>query len=191
MNRDDLTKRLIARLNREEAVVAGIGFTNFALWGAGNRPQNFYMLGSMGLAIPIALGVAIAQPQRRVFALEGDGSLMMELGNLATIGARKPENLVVVVWDNEAYQITGGQQTTSGRGTDVVAVAKGCGITDSAWAKDEADFEALVDRALSGKGPSLIACKIDSQRPAKTTPRDPVQIRERFMRGIGVRQEPA
>ena len=85
MNRADLTARLVARLKNEEAVVGGIGNTNFDLWAAGHRPQNFYMLGSMGLAFPIALGVALAQPDRRVFALEGDGSLLMQLGCLSTI----------------------------------------------------------------------------------------------------------
>ena len=85
MNRFDLTSRLIGRLKNEEAVIGGIGNTNFDLWAAGHRPQNFYMLGSMGLAFPIALGVALAQPQRRVFALEGDGSLLMQLGSLSTI----------------------------------------------------------------------------------------------------------
>ncbi|MBW8858103.1 MAG: hypothetical protein JF604_28450, partial [Bradyrhizobium sp.] len=69
MNRFELTKRLVARLARDEAVVAGIGNTNFDLWAAGRRPQNFYMLGSMGLACPIALGVALAQPDRGVVAL--------------------------------------------------------------------------------------------------------------------------
>ena len=93
MNRFDLTSRLVAKLKNEEAVVGGIGNTNFDLWAAGHRPQNFYMLGSMGLAFPIALGVALAQPKRRVFALEGDGSLLMQLGCLSTIaivGAEKP-----------------------------------------------------------------------------------------------------
>jgi thiamine pyrophosphate-dependent acetolactate synthase large subunit-like protein len=85
MNRFDLTSRLVARLKHEEAVVGGIGNTNFDLWAAGHRPQNFYMLGSMGLAFPIALGVALAQPTRRVFALEGDGSLLMQMGCLSTI----------------------------------------------------------------------------------------------------------
>ena len=85
MNRFDLTKRLVGQLKREEAVIGGIGNANFDLWASGQRPQNFYMLGSMGLAIPIALGVAIAQPQRHVIALEGDGSLLMQLGCLATV----------------------------------------------------------------------------------------------------------
>ncbi len=74
-------------------MIGGIGNTNFDLWAAGHRPQNFYMLGSMGLAFPIALGVALAQPQRRIFALEGDGSLLMQLGCLSTIATLAPQNL--------------------------------------------------------------------------------------------------
>jgi hypothetical protein len=92
VNRFDLTKRLVAKLKKDEAVIGGIGNTNFDLRSAGRRPQNFYMLGSMGLAIPIALGVALAQPRRHVIALEGDGSLLMQLGCLTTIAALKPAN---------------------------------------------------------------------------------------------------
>ena len=84
MNRFDMTKRMVARLH-DEAVIGGIGNTNFDLWAAGRRPENFYMLGSMGLACPIALGVALAQPRRRVIALEGDGSMLMQVGSLATV----------------------------------------------------------------------------------------------------------
>ena len=93
LNRFDITQRLVARLKHDEAVIGGIGYTNFDLWGAGQRAQNFYMLGSMGLAVPIALGVALAQPQRRVFALEGDGSILMQLGSLGHrrgAGAEEP-----------------------------------------------------------------------------------------------------
>src|ERR1700745_2588367 len=100
MNRFDLTSRLVARLKNEEAVIGGIGNTNFDLWAAGHRPQNFYMLGSMGLAFPIALGVALAQPKRRVFALEGDGSLLMQLGSLAAIPAPAPKKLTMGGRDN-------------------------------------------------------------------------------------------
>src|ERR1700674_5083050 len=107
MNRFDGTKRPVAKTPGDEAVSGGIGNSNFDLWNAGRRPQNFYMLGSMGLAAPIALGVALAQPQRRVFALEGDGSLLMQLGSLATIAAVNPGNLTIIVWDNGLYQITG------------------------------------------------------------------------------------
>ena len=92
MNCFDITKRMVARLHHDEAVIGGIGYSNFDLWAAGRRPQNFYMLGSMGLAVPIALGVAIAQPQRQVIALEGDGSILMQLGCLTTVAHRAQKN---------------------------------------------------------------------------------------------------
>ena len=187
MNRLELTKRLVARLENDEAVIGGIGNTNFDLWEAGQRPQNFYMLGSMGLAFPIALGVAIAQPKRRVVALEGDGSLLMQLGCLSTIAALAPKNLTMVLMDNGIYQITGGQATPAAAASDLVAIARGCGIAESAWASDEEDFERLVQVALSATTPTLIAARIDSEPGVGKTNRDPVQIRERFMRGIGVR----
>jgi thiamine pyrophosphate-dependent acetolactate synthase large subunit-like protein len=189
MNRFDLTKRLVAKLKHEEAVIGGIGNTNFDLWSAGHRPQNFYMLGSMGLAFPIALGVAPAQPQRRVIALEGDGSLLMQLGCLATIASLKPKNLSLIVMDNGIYQITGAQPTPAAATSDIVAVAQGCGLTNSAWAADEEDFERLVDQSLAATVPTLIALRIDDKPGVGTTDRDPVQIRERFMRGLSVRQE--
>src|SRR4051794_27024242 len=100
MNRFDITKRLVSHLRNEEAVIGGIGYTNFDLWAVGHRPQNFYMLGSMGLAVPIGMGVALAQPARKVFALEGDGSILMQLGSLATAAARRQTNLAIVIMDN-------------------------------------------------------------------------------------------
>src|ERR1700691_1649633 len=160
MNRFDLTSRLVAKLKNEEAVIGGIGNTNFDLWAAGQRPQNFYMLGSMGLAFPIALGVALAQPKRRVFALEGDGSILMQMGCLSTIATLKPDNLTMIVMDNGIYQITGAQPTPAATVSDIVAIAAGCGLVDSAWAADEEDFERLVDRSLSTSGPTLIAARI-------------------------------
>ncbi|MHC4044162.1 thiamine pyrophosphate-dependent enzyme [Bradyrhizobium sp. 23AC] len=187
MNRFDVTSRLIGKLKHEEAVIGGIGNTNFDLWAAGHRPQNFYMLGSMGLAFPIALGVALAQPDRRVFALEGDGSLLMQLGALSTIATLKPKNLIMIVMDNGIYQITGAQPTPAASVADIVAIATGSGLSNSTWAADEEDFERLVDAAMSAAAPSLIAVRIDDKPGVGTTRRDPVQIRERFMHGLGVR----
>ena len=188
MNRFDLTSRLTAKLKNEEAVVGGIGNTNFDLWAAGHRPQNFYMLGSMGLAFPIALGVALAQPKRRVFALEGDGSLLMQLGCLSTIAALKPKNLSMIVMDNGIYQITGAQPTPAAAATDLIAVAIGCGLANSTWAADEEDFDRLIDRSLTASEPMLIGVRIDDKPGTGATRRDPVQIRERFMLGVGVRE---
>ena len=188
MNRFDLTKRLVGQLKRDEAVIGGIGNANFDLWEAGQRPQNFYMLGSMGLAFPIALGVALAQPERQVFALEGDGSILMQLGCLSTIATLAPKNLCMVVMDNGIYQITGAQPTPAAAVADIVAIAIGSGLSNSSWAADEEDFERLIDQALSGSGPMLIGVRLDDKPGTGTTRRDPVQIREQFMLGVGVRQ---
>jgi thiamine pyrophosphate-dependent acetolactate synthase large subunit-like protein len=188
MNRLDLTKRMVAQLKRHEAVIGGIGNTNFDLWEAGQRPENFYMLGSMGLAIPIALGVAIAQPDRHVIALEGDGSLLMQLGCLATVAMQAPKNLTMVVWDNGVYQITGSQPTASQSTADLVAIARGSGLANSNWAADEDEFDRMLAQALKGGGPTLIAARIDSGPGVGKTDRDPVQIRVNFMRGIGAKK---
>ena len=185
MSRLDLTRRLVARLDDDAAVVAGIGNTNFDLFAAGHRPANFYMLGSMGLAVPIALGVALAQPERTVIALEGDGSILMNLGTLTTVAARAPVNLTVIVWDNGLYQITGRQATATASVTDIVAVAAGCGIAGSNWAADESGFESLVDEALGSHGPHFIAARVDAEPGAARPERNPVLLRDRFMKGIG------
>lgn len=188
MNRFELTKRVVGHLKREEAVIGGIGNANFDLWATGQRPQNFYMLGSMGLTIPIGLGVALAQPQRHVVALEGDGSLLMQLGCLATVAMLKPKNLTIVLWDNGVYQITGNQPTPASGNTDFVAVARGLGLANSNWAADEDDFDRLFSAALTAGVPTLIAARIDSKPGVGATDRDPVQIRARFMQGLGVKK---
>lgn len=188
LSRLELTRQLVGMLNEGEAVVAGIGNTNFDLAAvAGDRAQNFYMLGSMGLAASIGLGVALAQPGRRVIALEGDGSLLMNLGCLATIAALAPPNLTVIVWVNGAYQITGNQPAATAEATDVVAVARGAGIESSAWVRDEADFARALERALQTDGPHFLAARIDQASGTGRPERDPVVLKDRFMRGIGAK----
>jgi thiamine pyrophosphate-dependent acetolactate synthase large subunit-like protein len=185
LNRADLTKRLVAKLAHEEAVIAGIGNTNFDLYAAGHRPQNFYMLGSMGLACPIAFGVALAQPQRGVIALEGDGSILMALGCLATIGMVAPRNLTLIIMDNGIYQITGKQATATATTADIVAIARGAGISNSCWVRNDTHFDELISRPFNREGPVLLAAKIDAQPGSGHTVRDPPLIRHRFMRGLG------
>jgi thiamine pyrophosphate-dependent acetolactate synthase large subunit-like protein len=189
LNRTALTQRLVQRLKHEEAVVAGIGNANFDLIAAGHRPQNFYMLGSMGLACPIALGVALAQPERGVIALEGDGSILMMLGSLATIANARPANLTIIIWDNGVYQITGKQATATGGLTDIVALARGAGFAHSEWIRDEAHFDALIDRRFEAGGPVLLAAKIDDKPGKGRQARDPPLIRRRFMEGLGASRD--
>jgi thiamine pyrophosphate-dependent acetolactate synthase large subunit-like protein len=183
-NRAALTKQLVAKL-ADEAVIAGIGNTNFDLYAAGHRPQNFYMLGSMGLACPIAVGVALAQPERGVIALEGDGSILMALGCLATIATLKPRNLTIIIMDNGIYQITGKQPTATSGATDIAAVARGTGISASQWIREEAHFDQIIARGFRDGGPVLLAAKIDDQPGTVQPPRDPALVRNRFMKGLG------
>jgi thiamine pyrophosphate-dependent acetolactate synthase large subunit-like protein len=112
----------------------------------------------------------------------------MQMGCLSTIAMLAPKNLCMIVMDNGIYQITGAQPTPASAVADIVAIAVGCGLADSAWAADEEDFERLVDRSLAGSGPTLIGVRIDDKPGVGTTRRDPVQIRERFMVGLGARQ---
>jgi thiamine pyrophosphate-dependent acetolactate synthase large subunit-like protein len=185
MNRADLTRRLVHKLKKDEAVIGGIGNANFDLWTSGQRPQNFYMLASMGLAVPISLGVAIAQPDRRVIALEGDGSILMQVGALGTVAAMRQKNLAIVIFDNGVFQLTGSQRTLTSYGSDVVAMAKGAGIRQSFWAIDETHFETLMDRALNEDGPWLIGACIDGKPAEGQTERDAIKIRMGFMQGMG------
>jgi thiamine pyrophosphate-dependent acetolactate synthase large subunit-like protein len=183
LNRAALTRRLVETLKHDEAVVAGIGNTNFDLWAAGHRKQNFYMLGSMGLACPIALGVALAQPERGVIALEGDGSIIMALGCLTTIATVRPRNLAIIIMDNGVYQITGKQPTATAV-SDIVAIARGAGL-EASWIADEAHFDELIDRRWEHGGPVLYAASIDDAPGIGKTVRDPALIRQSFMRGLG------
>lgn len=184
MNRLDLTRRLLARAG-DTPIVAALGNASFDLYTAGDHPQNFYTLGSMGLGSSIGLGLALAQPARKIIVLEGEGGVLMNLGALATIGARQPKNYALIVWDNGQFQITGGQPIASGRSADLVAIARGAGIERAFAPADEAEFEALVDRALAEDGPWVIVARIDGQGAAGRHRADPTWIKHRFMDALG------
>ena len=187
MSRYDVTHALVSRLNPSDAIIGGIGNTNFDLWAVEQRRTNFYMLGSMGLAIPIALGVAIAQPQSRVIALEGDGSVLMELGVFATVAKLRQANLGTIIMDNGCYQITGAQPT----GTDIVdiaAVARACGLENSVTVHSAEELERQLDAFLPTSKPWVIVAKVDRSAARATTERLPMRIRDRFMGAIA---EPA
>ena len=118
-------------------------------------------------------------------ALEGDGSLLTQLGCLTTVAALEPKNLTMVIMDNGLYQITGKQVTATGGVTDIVAVARAAGIATSHWVRDEAHFEQLIDRRLDEGGPLFLAAKIDDKPGAAQPPRDPALVKSRFMKALG------
>src|SRR5438067_1476399 len=116
--------RVLVDAAGDAPIVASLGHPAYDLFVAGDRPQNFYTWGSMGIASSLGLGLALAKPDRPIFVVDGDGSLLMNLGSLATIGLLQPANLVVVVMDNEAYATTGGQLTPTAHGADLGAAAR-------------------------------------------------------------------
>lgn len=185
--RADLTQRIVDMVDDDTILVSGIGNATFDLRAlAGDRPLNFYMLGSMGQAVSIGLGLAVSQPERPVVVMEGEGSVLLNMSALATIGMVAPPNLTLVIWDNEQWQITGGQQLATATTCDLAAVARGCGIENSTTPSNAAEFEQAVRYAIDAPGPHAIVTKI-APTPGLTPQRDdPVAIKLGFMRALGV-----
>jgi thiamine pyrophosphate-dependent acetolactate synthase large subunit-like protein len=184
MNRLDATRALVDCVG-DAPIVASLGHPAYDLFAAGDRPGNFYTWGSMGLASSVGFGIAAARPELPVYVLDGDGSLLMNLGSLATIASGHTANLVVVVWDNEEYGTTGGQATPTARGTDLAAVGRACGIERSVMVHTEPELRKLLDRTGQEAGPWLIVAKVSESRPAVKPPLDCVFIKQRFMAAIG------
>jgi phosphonopyruvate decarboxylase len=170
---------------RDEPIVASLGYPAYDLFAAGDRPANFYTWGSMGLASSIGLGLALARPERRVFVLDGDGALLMNLGSLATIGWTRPDNLVLVVLDNERYSTTGGQETATAHGTDLEAVARATGIAATATVRTIGALTDVLARASIEPGPWMIVAKVGEPAPTAKPPLDCVFIKQRFMAAVG------
>ncbi len=141
--------RAIVELANGAPIVASLGHPAYDLFAAGDRPQHFYTWGSMGLASSIGLGLALARPDLRVIVLDGDGSLLMNLGSLATIGLLRPNNLMVIVMDNEEYATTGGQPTPTAHGADLEAAARAMGIATATTVRSEGELRG----ALNSSGP--------------------------------------
>ena len=171
--------RIVAAFAGDAAVVASLGHPAYDLFAAGDRPRNFYTWGSMGLASSIGLGLALARPDVRVIVLDGDGSLLMNLGSLATIGLLHPANLVVVVMDNQEYATTGGQPTPTAHGADLEAAARAMGISASATVRTEDELRRAMESTR------LIVAKVKESAPTAKPPLDCVFIKQRFMAAIG------
>ncbi|HEX6100095.1 MAG TPA: thiamine pyrophosphate-dependent enzyme [Thermoanaerobaculia bacterium] len=167
----------------EALVVTANGWISREAHAAGDRDGNFYMLGSMGLASSIGLGVALTNPQRRVVVLDGDGNLLMALGTLAMVADQQPPNFVHVVLDNEIYGSTGGQRSLSA-GVDLDEVARAAGYA-SVWRIGEL---SELDDALAAQGPVFVLIKVApvAQGTAPRVPLAPAAIAARFRAAVEV-----
>jgi phosphonopyruvate decarboxylase len=180
-----LEQVLAASDNPYTVVIATTGFTGRELYALADRPQHFYMVGSMGCASSLGLGLALARPDLEVMVIDGDGAALMRMGNLATLGAYNPANLVHVVLDNEAHDSTGAQSTVSAC-TDFAAIAAACGYARVMRSDDVAELGHFL-AARDGTGAGFVHMKIatgarqDLPRPAITPP----AVRARLMQHIG------
>lgn len=165
--------------------MASLGHPAYDLFTAGDRPENFYTWGSMGLASSIGLGLAMVQPKRRVVVLDGDGSLLMNLGSLATIATVRPPNLIVIVWDNELYGTTGGQPTATAAGSDLARAAHALGIPEVVTVGEPEAFDRAIKQAQHETGPWVIVAKVTESGTATKPPLDSPMIKRRFMTAIG------
>jgi thiamine pyrophosphate-dependent acetolactate synthase large subunit-like protein len=184
LHRREVVKTLLQKRGKL-LVVAGLGATSWDITAAGDSPLSFPTWGAMGQAAMIGLGIALAQPRRRVLVVTGDGEMLMGLGSLATIGVQRPANLTVVVIDNERYGETGMQATHTAQGVDLAAAARACGFKDSRVIKAQSEIAALRSLIHEKAGPNFAQVKVAAEKlPLVLPPHDGVVLKERFRAAV-------
>ncbi len=165
----------------ELIVVSGLGSATYDVAAAGDHPLNVYQWGGMGGTAMIGLGIALAQPNRRVVVITGDGEMLMGLGSLATIGVKQPENLSIVVLDNERYGETGMQASHTSSGVNLVAIARSCAFKESRLVSDITEAPSVRDALHRAQGPVFIQAKISRDDVPRVLPtRDGHEMRLRL-----------
>jgi thiamine pyrophosphate-dependent acetolactate synthase large subunit-like protein len=178
---------LVADRSDHLLIVPGLGSTTWDLAAAGDDPRNFYLWGAMGGAAMIGLGLALAQPQKRVAVITGDGEMLMGLGALATIGVARPRNLAVIVFDNGVYGETGMQPSHTQSGVDLTAMARGAGFPVCVDVTDDATLRALAARLKDFEDTLFARVAIEANDPPRVLPeRDGVAIKRRFRAALGL-----
>ena len=181
INRLEATRYLVKQLF-DEPIIASCGNPKFDLFtAAAKRKNNFYMWNSMGMASSIGLGLAMARPDKKVIVLDGDGAILMNLNSLTTTATKAPANLVHIIWDNEQYQITGGQLTHTSGEADIETIARGAGFKQALTVDTFAAFKKALSQILIQPGPWILVVKTDSSKAPGRPPKSPVYIKNQFM----------
>jgi len=168
-------------------VVTGLGSPAYDVFAAGDRPENFYLWGAMGGAAAIGLGLALAQPERSVLVITGDGEALMGIGALATIGVQRPPNLGIVILDNGHFGETGMQRSHSSLGTNLSSVARACSIADAFDVSDMDSVAAIARRSGQREGTFLARVAIRAEEKPRALPsRDGAFVKERFRTALGL-----
>ena len=181
-------RRLIKALMRQRgdsAVVTGLGAPTYDCFAAGDSNLNFYLWGGMGGAALIGLGLALAQPARRVLVITGDGEILMGLGSLATIAVQSPKNLAICIIDNQRYGETGMQETHTEHGVDLCAIANGAGFQKAKTVFTKKQLIAVIPILYQATGPVLVNFKVNSDSQTITLPeRDGPTLKHRFRKAV-------
>lgn len=180
LHRREVVKQLLD--NRGDMlVVAGLGAAAWDITAAGDVPLNFPLWGAMGGAVALGLGLALAQPSRRVLVITGDGEMLMGIGALATVAIQRPENLAMVVLDNERYGETGMQCTHTAGCVELAAIAAGNGIAVCSTVRDEKDFNTTLPQIRNAAGPCFFNIKVRAEDlPLILPPKDGAYLKDRF-----------
>jgi thiamine pyrophosphate-dependent acetolactate synthase large subunit-like protein len=181
-------REAVARLLKDRGdslVITGLGSPTYDVAAAGDHPLNFYLWGAMGSAATVGLGLALAQPQRRVLVITGDGEMLMALGALATIAAKQPANLAIAIVDNEHYGETGMQASHTGMGVDLGEIARAAGFLQTGTVRTMSAIESAVPIIYTAKGPVLIVFKVLAERDPLVLPSwDGPLLKSRFRQAL-------
>ncbi len=184
LNRREVVARIL-RDRGDALIVTGLGSTCWDAAAAGDHLNTFYLWGAMGGAAMVGLGLALAQPRRRVLVITGDGEMLMGLGALATIGVKRPANLAVIVIDNEHYGETGMQQTHTRLGVDLTGIATAAGWQNAHTIRTDAELETLVPTLYQQAGPIFAVIKVGSAPIATVLPpREGPYLKTRFRESV-------
>ena len=181
MRRYEATNEILAVIG-DELVICNIGHPSQEIFKLRDRPENFYMFGSMGLSSSIGLGVAMAQ-DRKVIAMDGDGSVTMNMGTLATIGLVRPKNYMLIIIDNKAYGSTGFQRSFTADNLRLEDVATGSGVEKVVVITEQEQIASTISSLLKEDGPHVIVIKCEPGMPdgIGVIPIDGMAVRDRFM----------
>ena len=181
LRRREVAKTLLKDRTDDFLVVTGLGSPNWDATNAGDHPLTFPLWGAMGGAATVGLGLALAQPTKRVMVMTGDGEMLMAMGSFATVAQQAPENLAIVVFDNERYGETGMQATHTAGAVDLVGIAKACGFKVTAQVKTEAELQAALPLIKETKGPVFVDIKVRTESlPFILPSKDGVHLKNRF-----------
>jgi len=184
-DRREFVSKLLSEIP-DALVVTGLGSASYDVFAAGDRDKNYYLWGAMGGSTSVALGLALAQPDKPVVVITGDGEQLMGVGSLATIAAKQPRNLTIVVLDNGHFGETGMQRSHTSLGPDWVAVAKGFGIGDAISVDSSELCRDIAKRAAARQGTIFVRVTIEANEPPRALPpRDGVYIKNRFRAALG------